>query len=100
MHEFIYTKDKRSVSICTVGGAHIKELNSILDMQYEQFKEGELILNIVENPEQKLSDEDIISIQKKYEALFENQMRCTVKSVNMIERSGRGKKIMLLQHII
>ena len=100
LHEFIHTKDKRKVSICTVGGAHIKELNSVLDMQYEQFKEGELILNVVENPRQTLSEEDKKTIQRKYEDLFEKQIQCQIKTVSTIERTGRGKKVMLVQHIV
>lgn len=99
LHEFILTKDNRLVSICTIGGAHIKELNSVLDMQYEQKEIGNIIINVVENPNNKLSQINIDKIERKFENIFENQISCKLKIVNSISRSNRNKKSMLIQHL-
>lgn len=99
LHEFVYTKDNRKVSICTVGGAHISELNSVIDMQYEQLKDGELIVHVVENPLQPLSDEDKIIIANKYVDIFDGQIECKVNLVPIIQRTKANKKVMLIQHI-
>lgn len=99
LHEYVQTDDNRLVSICTIGGAHISELNKILDMQYEQFQPGELYINILENPQNRLSNEDVESIEKKYANLFNDHMKCIVKKMNNIERTSRNKKKMLIQHI-
>lgn len=98
LHEFIYDYTGRKISVCTLGGAHIVELNSVLDMQYEQYKPGELLVHVVENPSALLTGEDKMLIEKKYEALFDSKLVCKVDSVNSIERTSRSKKVMLIQH--
>lgn len=97
LHEFIYTNDGRKVSICTVGGAHIAELNNVIDMQYEQEEEGKLIVNIL--ADYSVSEEEKKIIAQKYEELFDDKINCEVRQVESIKRSGRDKKVMLIQHI-
>lgn len=97
LHEFIYTNDGRMVSICTVGGAHIAELNNVIDMQYEQEKKGELIVNVLSEYEITQQEKDVIAA--KYEKLFDGKLRCEVKQVESLKRSNRDKKIMLIQHL-
>lgn len=96
LQEFILTKTGRKVSICTVGGAHIAELENVIDMQYEQKMQGELIINVVVG--ERLSQEAHRRIEEKYELLFENEVICRVNEVEKLERTSRGKKIMLIQH--
>ncbi len=98
LHEFIYTKSGRKVSICTVGGSHIAELSNVIDMQYEQQKRGELIVNILANHE--VSRSDMKAIEKKFVELFDNDIECRVCQVKKIVRTERDKKIMLIQHIV
>ncbi len=97
IQEFIYTNDGRKISICTVGGAHISELNNVIDMQYEQEKEGELIVNVL--ADYIVSDEEKRVIARKYEELFDDKICCEVHQVKEIKRTSRDKKIMLIQHI-
>lgn len=97
LHEFIYTNDERKVSICTVGGAHIAELNNVIDMQYEQKEEGRLIVNIL--ADYIVSEEEKKIIAQKYEKLFDNKINCEVHQVDNLKRTSRDKKIMLVQHI-
>ncbi len=97
LHEFIYTKSGRKISICTVGGAHISELNNVIDMQYEQFVKGELIVNIIS--ESIISESEKCIIEKKYEELFDGDIKCQVCQVDKLRRTGRDKKIMLVQHV-
>lgn len=99
LHEFILTSDNRLVSICTVGGSHIKELNSVLDMQYEQIKKGEIIIRVVENPKHRLTVEEKKRIQLKFQEIMENQIQCKVITVDTISRSNRNKKAMLIQNL-
>lgn len=97
LHEFIYTNDGRKISICTVGGAHIAELNNVIDMQYEQEKQGELIVNVLADYDIAQQEKNIIAT--KYEQIFDGKVRCEVKQVKSLKRSGRDKKIMLIQHL-
>lgn len=97
LHEFIYASDGRQVSICTVGGAHISELNNVIDMQYEQEKKGELIVNVLAN--YRISDDEKLVISEKYEKLFNGDVKCEVRQVDSLRRTNRNKKIMLIQHV-
>lgn len=97
LHEFIITSTGRKISICTVGGAHISELNEILDMQYEQNRPGELIINIL--AKEKLNSDMKERIAMKYMQLFDGEMECFVKQVEVIKRTSRNKKVMLIQNI-
>ena len=97
LHEFIYTNDGRQVSICTVGGAHISELNNVLDMQYEQEKVGELIVNVI--ADYQINEDEKKVIARKYENIFDNKITCEVRQVESLKRTSRDKKIMLIQHV-
>lgn len=97
LQEFIYTKSGRAVSVCTVGGAHISELNSILDMQYEQLEKGKLIIDVLAKG--TLDDQIKKQISKEYEELFNGDITCDVKQVDRIKRTSRDKKIMLITNL-
>jgi len=97
LHEFIVTSNGRNISICTIGGAHISELNDIVDMQYEQNAPGDLIVHIVSDS--VMPKETLRIIEKKYEDLFNGEINCTLKQVKKLKRTNRNKKIMLIQNI-
>lgn len=99
LHEMIVTEDGRKVSVCTVGGAHIQELNAVLDMQYEQYEKGKLLVKVVENRNLRLTESDKNAIERKYEEIFENKISCVVECVEAIGRTQRNKKKMLIQHL-
>ena len=85
------------MSICTVGGAHISELNNVLDMQYEQEKVGELIVNVI--ADYQINEDEKKVIARKYENIFDNKITCEVRQVESLKRTSRDKKIMLIQHV-
>lgn len=99
LHEFVFTSDNRKISLVSVAGAHIPELSVAVDMQYEQFKKGELFVNIVENTEKKITSEEKQLIINALENKFNHKMKVYVKVFEEIERTKRNKKIMLIQHI-
>lgn len=98
LHEFIITNTGRQVSICTIGGAHISELNEVIDMQYEQNVPGELTINVLSK--NVLDKKTKKMIEKKYEQLFDGEMRCFVNQVESLVRTSRNKKVMLINSIL
>lgn len=99
LQEFVVTSDNRLVSICTLGGAHISELQNVCDCQFEQFEPGFLYINIVEDKKQILSSNEKESICVAIEKNMENKIKCQIKNVSKIERTKRNKKSMIKQHI-
>lgn len=98
IQEFVFDSHKRKISICTIGGAHIAELNLVLDMQYEQYLPGELIIHVIENEQSPLGDNGKIRIEQAFTHLFNGDMKCKVSIEKKINRTDRNKKNMLVQH--
>lgn len=95
-HEFVVTKDKRRVSLCSIAGAHMSEMTLISDMQYEQKEIGKLIVKVTLLPDTDAAKAKK-AISEKLEAFFENTVEVETVIVPEIKYSSNGKKIMLKQ---
>ncbi len=98
LQEFIVTRDKRLVSICTMGAAHFSELESVMDTQYVQEQEGELFFDVVCD-DATFTPELVRSIQTAITKKLDNMAQVTVRKVDEIPRSSIGKKSMISQKL-
>lgn len=95
--EFLVCKDKRLVSICTMGAAHFEELADVDLLQYEQREPGHFALKIVsKQPLSKQARKSIVDA-----VIDKTQGGCTAEivEVNDIPRTAAGKHRMLIQHL-
>lgn len=99
LQEFVVTSDKRLVSICTIGGAHIPEMSLLYDMQYYQDRVGDIIIKAKRFPGRDITQSDISSIERKLESVLDNKINCKVVLTDHIERTDRNKKMMLIQKL-
>lgn len=99
MQEFIVTKDKRLVSICSMGAAHFEDMNSLIDTQYEQTQEGHVTFNVVMNNSQEISDNLKTTLKQRISEKLEGTVYVDVKQVSEINRTGLGKKSMIRQNL-
>lgn len=99
MQEFIVTKDKRLVSICTMGAAHFDDMNSLVDTQYEQSEEGRIIFSVVTSDHKELSNNLVKLLKGRIEDKLEGTVDVEIKQVDGINRTGLGKKSMIRQSL-
>ena len=99
LQEFIVTKDKRLVSICTMGAAHFKDLNQVLRTQYYQDTEGKITFKIEFSKNQLIDKKLLIDIKKSLEDKLEGTVDVDVKIVDSIHKSIRGKHLMIEQKL-
>jgi phenylacetate-CoA ligase len=97
LQEFIVCRDRRLVSITTLGVAHFPELALVDAIQYEQKKAGEVVLKVV--GESKLTGEQLARIAEAVERKTQGGCNVEVVQVEGIPRTPRGKARMLVQHI-
>lgn len=97
LQEFLVCRDRRLVSICTMGSAHFDKLASVECMQYEQMQPGQFTLNVVTSS--PLSEHIKAGIRREVEE--KTQGGCTAHVVEVAEISGSalGKHRMLVQHL-
>ncbi|HEX5127676.1 MAG TPA: hypothetical protein VFW00_13100, partial [Rhodocyclaceae bacterium] len=97
LQEFIVCRDRRLVSICTMGAAHFDELSHVDYIQYEQYEVGHVVLKVVSR---KQLDEEV---RRKIVRAIEKQTQlgCTaeIHEVDEIPRTANGKHRMLIQHL-
>ena len=99
LQEFIVTKDKRLVSICTMGAAHFKDLNEVLRTQYYQDTEGEVIFRVVPMSNEAITDKTIFNIKSALEEKLEHKVVVSVEVVDSIDLTHLGKHIMIEQKL-
>ena len=97
MQEFVVCRDHRLVSIATIGAAHFPQLAQSDAIQYEQRRPGEVTLKVV--APQAPSAEDQRQIAAAFREKTQGGCDARVVRVNRIERTERGKRRMLVQHI-
>jgi phenylacetate-CoA ligase len=95
--EFIVCRDRRLVSITTLGVAHFPELSLVDAIQYEQKKPGVVVLKVLADT--RMQPEQLARIAAAVER--KTQGGCDVEAVQVddIPRTPRGKARMLIQHI-
>lgn len=99
LQEFIVSKDKRLISICTMGAAHFNELDKVKEIQYYQEKEGELIFRIVEIEKHHLSMIDLKNIKQALEEKLEKTVNVKIEIVDEVEKTPSNKKMMIRQKL-
>jgi phenylacetate-CoA ligase len=97
LQEFIVTRDRRLVSICTMGAAHFQEISEVLSTQYYQDTEGKLIFRLVPFPNKCISQETLTKIKSTLENKLEHTAEVDVQIVNSIDISPSGKHLMIRQ---
>jgi phenylacetate-CoA ligase len=97
LQEFIVTRDRRLISICTLGAAHFDELAAVDAIQYEQHEPGQFVLKVVSA--NRITDAIRQSIAAAVEEKTQHGCTAKVVQVETIPRTSRGKHQMLLQHL-
>ena len=99
LQEYIVTKDKRLVSLCTMGGAHFSSISKALETQYIQKNPGFLTFHVVENKEDPFTKMDIKNIKREMDEKFEYSIDTSVKIVEKITKLPSNKKSMIKQYL-
>lgn len=97
--EFVVRNDGIKISIVSVCAEHMPSMSHCKEMQFEQFKPGELIINCAFYPGTDvalLKGKIILDMERK----FEGKVKCNIKQVDHISRTKNSKNVMLIQHII
>ena len=97
MQEFVVCRDHRLVSIATIGAAHFPQLAQSDAIQYEQRRPGEVTLKIV--AAQAPSPDEQRQIAAAFREKTQGGCEAKVVRVDRIERTERGKRHMLVQHL-
>ncbi len=95
LQEFVVCHDGRLVSICTLGAAHFEELAGVDAIQYAQTQPGRVELHVV--CARTLDAGEKSRIARAIEEKTQRGCQAEVIQVEQIERTARGKHIMLRQ---
>jgi phenylacetate-CoA ligase len=97
LQEFVVCRDRRLVSITTLGVAHFPELALVDAIQYEQIEPGRVVLKVL--GEKPLTGDQVARIAAAVERKTQGGCDVEVVQVEQIARTPRGKARMLVQHI-
>jgi phenylacetate-CoA ligase len=97
LQEFVVCRDRRLISITTLGAAHFAELALTECMQYEQHEPGCVEVKVV--APRALRPAEIASIEDAVLEKTQGGCAARVRHVPRIERTARGKHRMLIQHL-
>jgi phenylacetate-CoA ligase len=97
LQEFVVCRDRRLMTVTTLGAAHFAQLDQCLRIQYEQFEPGLLRLRVV--PLRPLDRADLAQIARAVEAKMQGGCSVVVETVDSIEVTKRGKQRLLIQHL-
>ncbi|KLK88544.1 coenzyme F390 synthetase [Methanoculleus sediminis] len=96
LQEFIVTKNRRFISMTAVN-MHSDIFDNVAQFQFHQEKEGETLLRIVKKP--GYSDRDTERILKELDRKFDGDVDVTIRFVDEIPRTQRGKYQFLIQEL-
>jgi phenylacetate-CoA ligase len=99
LQEFIVTRDKRLVSICSMGAAHFEILNQILSTQYYQDTIGKLEFRVVPFKDREISEDIKKSIKNEIEKKLDYSIDVEVIKTEKIVSLPSGKHQMIDQHL-
>lgn len=97
MQEFLVCKDRRIVSITTIGAAHFEELADADRMQFEQTVEGRATLKVLSKTE--LSEEVKRALAQGVASKTQGGLEIDVVRVSEIPRTVSGKHKLLIQKL-
>ncbi|HEY4373048.1 MAG TPA: hypothetical protein VGN52_14050 [Burkholderiales bacterium] len=95
--DFVVCRDRRLVSVTTLGAAHFAELAAAEMIQYEQREPGCVELKVV--APRALRTEEIAHIRQAVLAKTQGGCDARVVQVAQLARTARGKHRMLVQHL-
>lgn len=97
LQEFVVCRDGRLISICALGAAHFEDLAGVDALQYEQFTQGALRLNVVASRPLDAAAKRRIAAA----VAVKTQGGCEVEvvPVESLPRTRMGKHVMLVQHL-
>ncbi|WP_261598205.1 phenylacetate--CoA ligase family protein [Methanoculleus formosensis] len=96
LQEFIVTKNRRLVSMTAVN-MHSDIFDNVAQFQFHQEREGEALLRIVKKT--GYGDRDTDRILRELERKFEGDVDVTIRFVDEIPRTRRGKYQFLIQEL-
>ena len=97
LQEFIVCRDRRLVSICTMGAAHFEDLVVAESIQFEQIVAGHFIIKVVARA--SLDENARARIKSAVEEKTQGGCTAEVIEVAEIPRTKTGKHVMLIQHL-
>lgn len=97
LQEFIVTRDRRLISVCTMGAAHFDVLDNVQKTQYYQDQEGVLEFRIV--PRKGFTEEDRKRIGEAIRDKTQGSLQVKVVEVDEIAMPPSGKHLMLIQKL-
>ncbi|MEK8090659.1 AMP-binding protein [Thermithiobacillus plumbiphilus] len=97
MQEFMVCKDKRLVSVTSMGAAHSAYFSMVDAAQFEQFRPGHLVLNLLTS--RPLPDGAVDGLLQAMDKKLKGMCDVEVRVVDHLDRTPRGKLQMLVQHL-
>ncbi len=97
MQEFLVCRDRRLISITTMGAAHFDALANVEAIQYEQSEPGRCVLKVVSRHPLSAAVKQKIACAVAVKT--QNGCTASVEEVGRIPRTARGKQQMLVQHL-
>lgn len=97
LQEFLVCRDRRLVSICTIGAAHFEQLADADRMQFEQHEAGRARLKVVSRDE--LPGQVKAALAEGIRKKTQNGLEIEVVRVDDIPRTRIGKHRLLVQHL-
>jgi len=96
LQEFIVTRDHRFISMTAVN-MHSDVFDNVTQFQFYQRREGEVLMKIVKKP--GYTDRDTERILRELDKKFEGDVDVTIRFVETIPRTRRGKYQFLIQDL-
>lgn len=97
LQEFVVCRDRRLISVTTLGAAHFGELGLADAIQYEQREPGAIVLRIM--APRAPTPEAVRRIERAVKEKTQGGCDVSVMRVDRIDRTPRGKRRMLIQHL-
>jgi phenylacetate-CoA ligase len=96
LHEFIVTKNGRLISMTAVN-MHSDVFDNVIQFQFYQKQEGEVLMRIVKKP--GYTNQDTERILQELGKKFDGDVDVTIRFVGKIPRTRRGKYQFLIQDL-
>lgn len=97
LQEFLVCRDRRLVSVCTIGAAHFEELASADLMQFEQTEAGRALLKVQSKNE--LSERARHALAAGIRDKTQGGLEIEIRRVDEIARTVTGKHKLLVQRL-
>lgn len=97
LQEFLVCRDHRLVTPNSLSAAHYAELSVAESIQYEQHEPGKVVLKVVAR--RPLTERERLAIARALHRKAQGGIDFEVQQVPSIERTARGKHVMVVQHL-